>query len=265
MMTYSSPFRFQNRRMKHKNKTNNVKTVDKASKSAAAADNEVKTLKDSKPSSNDGHQDIVKRLMTHSQYPSNYSKPVPYSSPTLPTYNHTPYSVPSQYQTYSHPVYDNNHSFNDYYSKDYYYPPQQQSYNQFSNINSCVSPSLSSPSTMNNFDQISNESPRYNYVFNGDFAPSLNADFDGSFPFIDGAKTQQLFDNLPAVEIKSFEAVSSSGQLTPVTIESPQNGEIKSSFDDANATLLCLSDDDVLSVASCSSSRPSPPSVATNW
>lgn len=255
--------------MKHKKDTSNVKAVNKASKSGSPTDNTFKAVKDTKSSSNDGHQDIVKRLMTHSQYfPSNpNSKPVPvtYSSSSLPTYHHTPYSIPSQYPTYNHPVYESNHSLNDYYTKDFYYQPQQQTYNQFANINT-LSPSLSSPSTLNNFDQISNGSPRHNYVFNGDFTLNFNTDFDGSFPLIDGAKNQQLFDNQPPVEIKSFAAVSSIEQLTPVTIESPPNGEIKNSFDDVkSAALASLSDDDVLSVASCSSSRPSPPSVATNW
>lgn len=256
--------------MKHKKDTTNVKSVNKASKSTSLTDNCYKIARDSKSSnSNDGHQDIVKRLMTHSQYfPSNpNSKPVAvtYSSPSLPTYNYTQYSVPPQYPTYGHPVYEGNQSINAYYTKDFYHQAQQQqTYNQFANINTCLSPSLSSPSTLNNFDQISNESPRYNYVFNGDFALNFNTDFDGSFPLNDGTKSLPLFDNQLPVEIKSFESVSSIGQLTPVTLE---NGEIKSSFDDVKSDALkSLSDDDVLSIASCSSSKPSPPSVSTaSW
>ena len=256
--------------MKFKKDTSNIKSVNKASKSTSLTDSTNKIVKDTKSSSNDGHQDIVKRLMTHSQYfPSNpNSKPVTvtYSSASLPTYHHAPYSMPSQYPTYNHPVYENNHSLNDYYTKDFFNQPQQQTYNQFANINTCLSPSLSSPSTLNNFDQISNGSPHHNYVFNGDFTLNFNTDFGGSFSYIDGAKSQQLLDNQPAVEIKSFEAVSSIGQLTPVTIESMNNGKIKSSFDDVKSeALVSLSDDDVLSVASCSSSRPSPSSVPTNW
>lgn len=91
-------------------------------------------------------------------------------------------------------------------------------------------------------------------MFNGDFSFNFSADIDGSFPFIDVAKSEQLFDNQALVEIKSFEAVSNSGQLTPSTIESQQNDEIKNSFEDAkpgSLELVSLSDDDLLSVVSC--------------
>lgn len=52
------------------------------------------------------------------------------------------------------------------------------------------------------------------------------------------------------MEINSFEAVSSGGQLTPVTIESGRNDEIKNSSKDVepgSPELVSLSDDDVLS------------------
>lgn len=111
--------------------------------------------------------------------------------------------------------------------------------------------SLSVASTHNNFDPISNGSPRRSdYLFSGDFAFNFNSDIDGSFPSIDGAKSEPLFDNQALVEINSFEAVSSSGQLTPVTIESRQNDEIKNSSKDVkpgSPELVSLSDDDVLS------------------
>lgn len=269
-MTNRIFFRFQNRRMKHKKDTSNVKSVNKPSKSPAlTADSTHKFMREPKASSNDCHQDIVKRLMTHSQYfpASPNSKPVAvtYSNPPMSANIHTQYPITPQYPTYNHQVYDTNQtSFADYFSKDFYYQPQQQSYNQFSNINTCLSPSLSSPSTLNNFDQISNGSPRSsNYVFNGDFTLNFNADFDGSFPLADGAKTEQLFDNQAPLEIKSFDAVSSIGQLTPVTIEFQRNEEIKKSFEDVkNIDLVNFSDDDILSC----SSRPSPPSAtAVDW
>lgn len=261
--------------MKHKKDTSNVKSVNKPPKSPELTDTTYKVIKEVKSTSGDCHQDIVKRLMTHSQYfPSNPgSKPVPvtFSSNPSTTYHHTPSSVTSSYPYYQQVVYETSQPFTDYYSKDYYYQPQQQTFNQFANINTCLSPTLSSPSTLNNFDQVSDGSPsssgnnnKNNYVFNGDFALNFNADFDGSFPLIDVAKTQQLFDNQAPLEIKSFE-VGSIGQLTPVTIESLRNDGIKCSFDDVkrNSTLLNLSDDDVLSVTSVSS-RPSP-SGTVNW
>lgn len=249
--------------MKYKKDTSNVKAVNKPSKSPSSSDDSCKNLKDTKPQVNE-HQDIVKRLMTHSQYfPSNpNSKTVPVTYSNQPTYHHTPYSVAAHYPTYNHqvpPVYESQ-QFNEYYTKDFYYQPPQQSYNHFSNINTCLtSPSLSSPSTHNNFDQISNGSPRSNYVFNGDFTLNFNADFDGSFPLIDAAKTEQLFDNQAPVEIKSFEAASNIELVTQATIGSH---EIKSSFDDVKS-LVNLSDDDVLSIGS-RSSRPSP-SAALDW
>jgi hypothetical protein len=268
--------------MKHKKDTSNVKSVNKPSKSPTNFDNNAtKTMSKEllAAPSNDCHQDIVKRLMTHSQYfPSNpNSKPVSVTYSSNPTFHHAPYAMSqpqysySNSSTYNHQVpavYENTAPFGDYYAKDFYYQ-QPQSFNQFGNINTCLSsPSLSSPSTHNNFDQISNGSPRSssNYVFNGDFTLNFNADFDGSFPLIDGAKTQQLFDNQAPVEIKSFEAVNSGGQLTPVTIESQRNDEIKSSFDDVKryCGLVSLSDDDVLSDASCNS-RPSPAALVDYW
>lgn len=253
--------------MKHKKDSSNIKSVNKPSKSPVPE--ETRIVKE-KTNSNDCHQDIVKRLMTHSQYfPANpNSKPVAvtYSTPPVPTYNHTPYSMTPQYQSYNQvpQVF----TTNNYYHKDSYYQQPQPTYDHFANINihpSCLSPSLSSPST-HNFDQISNGSPRQDYVFNGDFTLNFNTDFDASFPLID-AKTSQLFDNQAPLEIKSFEMVSSGniGQLTPVKIESPTNDEIKNSFIDGknNNALVNLADDDVLSNASCSS-RPSP-SATVEW
>jgi hypothetical protein len=132
---------------------------------------------------------------------------------------------------------------NDYYHKDFYYQPQQQqsqqSYNQFANINTCLSPSLSPPSIHNNFDQISNASPRNDYIFNGDFALNFNTDFDASFPLIDAKSPQLLFDHQATAPVDV-------GQLTPTKIESH---EIKNSF----------SSDEVVSDASCS------PSATTDW
>ena len=261
--------------MKHKKDASNIKSVNKPMKSPALSDNTKTVIKEQQKStsSEDCHQDIVKRLMTHSQYfPSNpNSKQVPVTYCNPPSYHSTHYALQPQYQAYSHqlPIYENSQPFTDYYSRESLYHPHQnsQAYNQFANINTCPSPSLSSPSTHNNFDQISNGSPRSsNYVFNGDFTFNFNADFDGSFPLIDGAKTEQLFDNQAMVEIKSFEAVSNIGQLTPVTIESQlTNDEIKNSFKDVKASIAPanLSDDDVLSIVSCTS-IPSP-SATVDW
>jgi hypothetical protein len=259
--------------MKHKKDTSNVKCVNKRPKSPSHGEpHPNKTVcKDLAKPLGSEHQDIVKRLMTHSQY----FPPNPNSKPVSVTYHHAPYAL-SQPQfsygntgAYNHQVpavYENSAPFGDYYAKDFYYQ-QPQSFNQFGNINTCLSPSLSSPSTHNNFDQISNGSPRSsgNYVFNGDFTLNFNADFDGSFPLIDGAKTPQLFDNQAPVEPK-LEAASSGGQLAPVTIESQPNDGIKSSFDDVKrfCGLVSLSDDDVLSDASCNS-RPSPAALVDYW
>lgn len=243
--------------MKFKKDTINVKSVNKPSKSPAPQSDAQKTTKDTKTS--DNHQDIVKRLMTHSQYfpsnPNNKPVDVTYSSPT-----YLSYPMPPQYPSYQQPP---TYNHNDYYSKDFYYPPPQPNYNQFATI----TPPLSSPSTHNNFDQISNGSPRNDYVFNGEFTLNFNTDFDGSFPFIDSAKTPQLFDNQAPLEMKPFDVVSRNvGQLTPVTIESIHyDGEIKNSFDDAknNNVLVNLSDDDVLSNASYLSR--SSPSATVDW
>lgn len=229
--------------MKHKKDSSNVKSVDKPSKSPAPMNDAQKEARELKTSKN--HQDIVKRLMTHSQYfpsnPNNTPVEVTYSTPT-----YLSYPMPPQYPSYTHQT---ESVYNDYYSKDFYYPPPQPNYNQYATI----SPPLSSPSTQN-FDQTSNGSPRNDYVFNGEFTLNFNTDFDGSFPLIDSAKTPQLFDNQAPLEMKPFDVVSSHvGQLTPVTIESQHhNGKIKNSFVDAknNNVLANLSNDDVLSNAS---------------
>jgi hypothetical protein len=270
-------FRFQNRRMKHKKDTSNVKSVNRPTKPQTPTDDCTKIVKE-KANSNDCHQDIVKRLMTHSQYfpanPNNKPVPVTYSNPQLSTYHHTPYSMNHQYQAYNHqmpPMYGSTQPFGNYCNKDFYYQQpqhQQPTYDQFANINtqppSCLSPSLSSPSTHNNYDQISNGSPRNDYIFNGDFTMNFNADFDG-FPLIDGAKTQQLFDHQAPVDMKSFEDSSSIAQLTQVKIESQSNDGIKNSFIDVknNNALPNFSDDDVLSNASCSSRLS--PSATVEW
>lgn len=239
--------------MKHKKDTSNVKSVNKPSKSPAPMNDAQKS-----PKTSDNHQDIVKRLMTHSQYfPSNLNtnKPVEisYSPPT-----YISYPMPPQYPTYYPPQAYNN---NNYYSKDNFYQAPQPTFNQYATI----TPPLSSPS-MHNFDQISNGSPRTDYIFNGEFTLNFNTDFDGSFPLIDSAKTPQLFDNQAPLEMKPFDVASRNvGQLTPVTIESLHvAGEIKNSFDEAkNNVLVNLSDDDVLSNASYLS-RASP-SATVDW
>lgn len=260
--------RFQNRRMKHKKETANVKSVNKSPRASTSSPEEPqKPAKDTKPT--DCHQEIVKRLMTHSQYypasTPNKSEPTYFSNqpPHRAVQNQfQSYSMPPQYSTYNHQVvpsmYDNQQQF-DFYAKDYY--QHQQSYNQFANINTCHSPSLS-PAT-NNFDQVSNDSPPSNYVFNGDFTWNIYA-AQQSHPVIDGTKTQ-LLDHQPPYEIKSSGVVSIAGQLTPVTIESLGDDEIKNSFVAVklSSELPSLSDDDVLSVVS-GSSAPSP-SAAEDW
>jgi hypothetical protein len=241
--------------MKHKKDTSNVKSVNKPSKSPAPQNDAQKIVKTS-----DNHQDIVKRLMTHSQYfPTNpSSKPVEVSY-GAPTY--LSYPMPPQYPAYHPPP---TYNSNDIYPKDFYYQAPQPSYNQYPTI----TPPLSSPST-HNFDQISNGSPRNDYIFNGEFTLNFNTDFDGSFPLIDCAKTPQLFDNhgmnQAPLEMKPFDVVSrNGGQLTPVTIESlHHDGEIKNSFDARSNVLVNLSDDDVLSNASYLSR--SPPSATVDW
>lgn len=219
--------------MKHKKDTSNIKTVNKPSKSPVQADEAQKIAKDAKPASADCHQDIVKRLMTHSQYfpsnPSNKALTVTYGNQTLPAY-HTPNVATQHYPTYNHQMYENNQQFADYTHRDFYYQQEQQNYNQFANINthpSCPSPTLSSPSTHNTFDQISNGSPRNDYIFNGDFTLNFNADFDG-FPLITVAKAEQFPDTQAPLPMKSFEI----GQLTPVKTESQASDEIKNSFVD---------------------------------
>lgn len=101
-------------------------------------------------------------------------------------------------------------------------------------------------------------------MFNGDLGWNVQSDVEESFPLIDSTKTQ-LLDHQPSYEIKSLEVVSIAGQLTPVTIESRGNDEIKNSFNAVNLSsdLPSLSDDDVLSVVS-GSSAPSP-SAAEDW
>lgn len=188
----------------------------------------------------------------------------------------------------------NNQYENNNYSKDYYYHEDQKSiqgYNnqqqQFSSpetgYNTCLSPSLLSPlNYLNSFDQISyiDDSPRNDYVFNGEFTMNFNSDFDGSFPLASNAgaavevKTSHLMDNQASqvtqeIVLDGFTAdmTASGTQLTPLTIESQPNGRagIKNSFNDAksNNVLVNLSDDDVLSNASSYSRSPS--SATVDW
>lgn len=248
--------------MKHKKESKNIKSVNKPTRPSSRTETLTKIVRE-KASSNDCHQDIVKRLMTHSQYfpsnPNNKLVPVTYSNPPATAYPIT------QYAPFN--AYSNTQAYSGCY---YQQAPQQQqpslqSFDHFANINvnpPCLSPSLSSPSTQHNFDH-SETSPRSDYVFNGDFALmplNYNAEYEHSFPFEEAtAKSQQLFDNQAPLEIKSFDVGSSIGaQLAPVKSESHPNGGIKSSFIDGknNNSLPNLSDDDVLSNASCSS-RPS--------
>lgn len=118
--------------MKHKKENSNVKSVNKPARSPAANES---TVKESKSSSSDDHQEIVKRLMTHSQLSSS-----PTSFPSMPvTYSHpAPITATSDAFNYSH------------YHSQFNNMPQYQSFH-----NSYVTPPLSSPST--------------DYVFNGDF------------------------------------------------------------------------------------------------
>lgn len=255
--------------MKHKKDSANVKSVNKSPKSSSTSPEPQKSAKDAKPA--DGHQEIVKRLMTHSQYypTSSHTKPATQSQlqhnfDRVMNNHFQPYSMPPQYPaTYNHQIvpsmYDQQ-QLAGFYAKDYYYQ-HQQTYNQFANINSCPTPSLSPE--INNFDQVSNGSTQNNYVFNGDFTWNINTYADEPFPLIDGAKTQ-LLDHQPSYEIKSFGEVRNAGQLSPVTIESQPNDEIKNTFGSAvnlSSELPSLSDDDVLSVVSGSSS----PSGLDDW
>lgn len=223
--------------MKFKKESNNVKSVN--SKSSAFESESRKVEKDSKPL--DDHNRIVKRLMNHSKCVGSSMREenaeVTHSAPTYMSYPGS-----AQYPPFYHhapAIYSNG-----YYSKDFYYQ-QPQLNHQYS----AISPPLSSHST-HNFDQISNDSPHSDYVFNGEFTLNFNTDFDGSFPLIDTAKTPQLFDNQAPLEMKPFDVVSRiGGQLTPVTIESlHDDGEIKNSFVSKNSNVLVnLSYDDVLS------------------
>jgi hypothetical protein len=268
--------------MKHKKDTNNVKSVNKPTKTTQL--DTYKPSKDSK-SPDDCHQDIVKRLMTHSQYfPSNpinkKSVSVSYSKNSN-VIRHYPPSYASHMNSSSQDI---QQSMDNNYSKDYYHQQQQQQstnqqaqgFNQYPlSFSTCLSPSLMSPTNYHNFDQLSyiDGSPRNDYIFNGEFISSFNTDFDGSFPLLNAgaaveAKTQQLMDNQASEMILERYAniTASAAQLTPLTIESQPNGcEIKNSFDDVknNNVLVNLSDDDVLSNASYISR--SPPSATVDW
>lgn len=287
-------FRFQNRRMKHKKDTSNVKSVNKPSKSTQL-DSHKNSTKDSSKSPDDCHQDIVKRLMTHSQYfPSNpNNKPVSVSYSKSSSSSNVIRHYPSSYVNNSDSSSQDNQQStmdNNNYSKDYFYHHEQQQQattqgfnNQYSlSFSTCLSPSLLSPTNYHNFDQLSyiDSSPtthRNDYIFNGEFNSSFNTDFDGSFPLcmsasagvaVDTKTTPQLMDNQASEMIfeRYADIASAAAQLTPLTIESQPNGfGIKNSFDDVknNNVLVNLSDDDVLSNASYISR--SPPSATVDW
>lgn len=278
----SSFKRFQNRRMKHKKDTSNVKSVNKPPKPSSDS---LKPSKESK-SPDDCHQDIVKRLMTHSQYFPATNHPV---KPSI-AYSKSPSNFTRHYP----PNYGTHLNSNAYQcqptvaeNNNYYYqhsPNDQkphQGYNTSSGYNTCISPSLLSPlNYLSSFDQISyidDCSPRNDYVFNGEFTMNFNSDFDGSFPLASSGagaaaaavevKTSHIMDNQAA---PTMVYTASGTQLTPLTIESQPNAlrEIKNSFDDVERSnrnvLVNLSDDDVLSNASSYVSR-SPPSGTVEW
>lgn len=121
--------------MKHKKEHSNVKSVNKPARSPAA--NENATIKETKNSGIDDHQEIVKRLMTHSQLASSPTFPVVPMTHTHPTPITT---ITTTSDTYNYP----------YYHSQY---PSMQQYHSFQNA--YVTPPLSSPSS--------------DYVFNGDF------------------------------------------------------------------------------------------------
>jgi len=280
------PKRFQNRRMKHKKDTNNVKSVNKPPKSSADS---FKPSKESK-SPDDCHQDIVKRLMTHSQYfpatTNHPSKPsIGYSKSSANFTRHYPSTYGGHMNSNSYQCQPTVAENNNYY---YQHSPNDQKSLQgchaSSGYNTCISPSLLSPlNYLSSFDQLSyidDCSPRNNdYIFNGEFTMNFNSDFDVSFPLASSGagaaaavdvKTSHIMDNQAA---PALVYTASGTQLTPLTIESQPNAsrEIKNSFDDVERShrsgsnvLVNLSDDDVLSNASSYVSR-SPPSGTVEW
>lgn len=228
--------------MKHKKDTNSVKSVNRPTKSM--------TTNLVKRQSNDAekvakevsgcHQDIVKRLMTHSQYFPSNTKPLLYAinnpnATIMPTYQ--PPGINQSYQTYEKQppqVYGDNVPMDNF---SYYQP--QLNYSQFpiSNINvqqattlTCLSPSLSSPSE------------RSDYIFNGDFSMNFNTEFDSeSFPLIDAG-------------------VNIAQQLSPAIKSETHLNEIKNTFEhlknnnDATASFN-FPDDEIFSS----------PSVTLSW
>lgn len=213
-----------------KETTGNVKSVNKPSATSPLAAEKSVIKEQVERKTDDCHQKIVKRLMSHSQYyPSSNVYKVETSSAapatTLPPYQQTPYTI-SHYPSYNYNHYNNNNS-NDlgdfYHQKEFNYQTQQPQYQPPPYSSLSITPPLASPTIINNFDQLSNCSPpssSSDYIFNGDFNIFNTSDFDISFPFIDSAtntatKSTQLFDN-QTVEIK---------QLTPIKIQSLDDEE----------------------------------------
>ncbi|XP_070491091.1 uncharacterized protein [Chironomus tepperi] len=265
---------FQNRRMKHKKDTSNVKSVNKSSPSSPVSSsdsiNNQQILKSPKhqqdtPKQDECHQKIVKRLMSHSQYYPSTSVVKSEGNITPPNQNNVaqftsyPYTVshyPTSAYNYHHQIYsinnNNNVMMTDYYQKDYGFTQQaqqqepiQNSY-AYSTINTCLTtpPPLSTPTSISNFDCSPSSS---DYIFNGDFNLNFNgSDFDASFPLIDGinsSKSLQFFDNDQSLEIK---------QLSPIKIQSFDDDDEKKCFSDES---------DVVS----SSQSIQLPSVGVNW
>ncbi|CAG9809385.1 unnamed protein product [Chironomus riparius] len=264
---------FQNRRMKHKKDTSNVKSANKSSPSSPVSSSDSisnQQILQQSPKQQDTikvdecHQKIVKRLMLHSQYyPStsavksegNISPPNQNNVAQVTSYPYTVSHYPTSAYNYHHQIYSHNNNnnnvmMNDYYQKDYGLVQQQQSMQNsyaYSTINTCLTtpPPLSTPPSISNFDCSPSSS---DYIFNGDFNLNFNgSDFDASFPLIDGinsSKSLQFFDNDQTLEIK---------QLSPIKIQS---------FDDDDDEKKCFSDEnDVVS----SSQSIQLPSVAVNW
>ncbi|KAG5674038.1 hypothetical protein PVAND_004028 [Polypedilum vanderplanki] len=230
---------FQNRRMKFKKDNSNIKSVNRSSPSSPS--NHSDSLKSTQSSidrkTDDCHQKIVKRLMSHSasiKIEGSSSPPNQNNVAQVTSSSYAPYTVSHYPQTaynYHHQIYNNinnnNIMMNDYYC---YQPTQQELLPQFDSFPYDTTPPLTT------FDQSSND-----YIFNGDFSVNFNgSDFDASFPLIDGFNYQKSTDNQTSVEIK---------QLSPIKIQS---------FDD---------DDDEKKFYSDGQSIESETSVATlnNW
>lgn len=176
---------FQNRRMKHKKDTSNVKSVNKSQRLSSSESH--KAPKDTKNLSNDCHQDIVKRLMTHSQYfPASPNSPVAVSYSNPPAYPQSFYQPPPQYSSYSNYQFPSlygsqSHAYDHSQYQGYY---AQQHYDQHYHQQHTPPPSTPSPtgSTLG-----FNGPTQSDYIFNGDLA---------------------LIDSQPLLDIKCFEDVA---------------------------------------------------------